>query len=45
MTTQIRQNPIPKSSKKNKCDLTLIREVRVASSEADSLETSLEADL
>ena len=29
VTTQIRQNLVPKSSKKNKCDLTLIREVRV----------------
>ena len=30
VTTQIRQNPVSKSAKKNKCDLTLIREVRVS---------------
>ena len=29
VTTQIRPNPVSKSSKKNKCDITLIREVRV----------------
>ena len=29
MTTQIRTNPVTKIPKKNKCDLTLIREVRV----------------
>ena len=29
VTTQIRANPVTKIPKKNKCDLTLIREVRV----------------